>query len=55
MKRVFIRFKDGTYINIEADYLQRDEEFLTAWNGDNIVAIARLEVIQTAHLSERVE
>lgn len=53
MKRVVIKFKDGTYINTEADYLQRDEEFITAWNGENIAAIVRIELIQTAHLSER--
>lgn len=53
MKRVVIQFKDGTHINTEADYLQRDEEFITAWNGDSIAAIARLELIQTAHLSEK--
>lgn len=53
MKRVVIKFKDGTHINTEADFLARDEEFLTAWNGESIAAIARLELIQTAYLGER--
>lgn len=53
MKRVVIKFKDGTHINTEADFLQRDEEFITAWLGDTITAIARVELIQTAHLSEK--
>lgn len=55
MKRVVIKFKDGTHINTEADYLQRDEEFITAWNGDNIAAIVRIELISMAYLSERGE
>ena len=53
MKRVIIKFKDGAHINIEADFLQRDEEFITAWNGNDIAAIVRTELIQMAYLSER--
>lgn len=53
MKRVIIKFKDGTHINIEGDYLQRDEEFVIAWNGNDIAAIVRIELIQMAYLSER--
>ena len=55
MKRVVIKFKDGTHINTEADFLARDEEFITAWNGDSIAAIVRVELVLTAHLSERAE
>lgn len=53
MKRVVIKFKDGTHINIVADYLQREEEIITVWNGNDIVAIVRLEVVQAAYLSEK--
>lgn len=53
MKRVFISFKDGTYINTVADYLQRDDNFIIAWNGDSITAVARLELVQTAYLTEK--
>lgn len=52
MKRVVIKFKDGTHINTEADFVAKDEEFLTAWNGDSITALARLELVQTAYLCE---
>lgn len=55
MNRIVIRFKDGTHINTEADYIQRDEEFITAWNGDSISAIVRTELILTAYLSEKGE
>lgn len=55
MKRVTIKFKDGTHINTEADFLQRDDEFITAWNGDSIAAIVRTELILSAHLSEKGE
>lgn len=53
MKRVVFKFKDGTHINIEADYLQRDEEFITAWNGDQIIAVVRCEFLAMVYLSEK--
>ena len=52
MKRVVIKFKDGTHINTEADFMRCDD-FILAWNGDSLAAIVRLELIQTAYLSER--
>ena len=51
MKRVVIKMKDGTHINTEADYLQRDDNYITAWNGDCITAIVQTELILTAYLS----
>ena len=53
MKRVVIKFKDGTHVNTEADFLQKDEEFITAWNGDSIAVIVRVELVQVAYLSEK--
>jgi hypothetical protein len=53
MKRVIIKLNDGTHINIEGDYLQRDEEYITAWLGENIVAVIKTELIQLAYLSEK--
>lgn len=53
MKRVVIKFKDGTHINIEADYLHQEEGILTAWSGNDLVAIVRLEIVQAAYLSEK--
>ena len=53
MKRVFIKFKDGTHTNIEADFLQIADGIITAWNGNDIVALAKLEFVQTAYLSEK--
>ena len=54
MPRVIIRLKDGTYINTMGDYLSRNEEgFLIAWNGDDIVAVVRIELVTVAYLTEK--
>lgn len=53
MKRVVIKMKDGTHINTEADFLQRDDDFITAWNGDSISAIVQTDLISMAYMSEK--
>lgn len=53
MKRVIFRLRDGTHINIKGDYLARDEVYVTAWDGDNLVAMVDKELIQAAYLSEK--
>lgn len=53
MKRVIFKFKDGTFVNIQGDYLARDEEYITAWNGENLVAMVAKELIQAVYISEK--
>lgn len=53
MKRVIFKFKDGTHINISGDYLAREEVFVMAWDGDNLVAMVDKEQIQAVYLSEK--
>ena len=54
MPRVIIKLKDGTYINTVGDYLSRnDEGFLIAWNGDDIVAVVKIELVTVAYLTEK--
>lgn len=53
MKRVVIKCKDGQYINVAGDFFRLDEDFLLAWNGENLVAIVRVELIESAHISEK--
>ena len=54
MPKVIIKLKDGTYINTMGDYLSRNEEgFLMAWNGDDIVAVVRIELVTVAYLTEK--
>jgi hypothetical protein len=51
--RAVIKLTDGNHINIEADYIRWDNDFISAWNGENCVAIVRLELVNVAYLSER--
>lgn len=53
MKRVVIKGKDDLHINIEGDYFRFDEDFLLAWNGENLVAIVRVELIQMAYIVDK--
>jgi hypothetical protein len=53
MKRVIFKFKDGTFINIQGDYLARDEEYITAWDGENLVAMVAKELIRAVYISEK--
>jgi hypothetical protein len=52
MKRVVIKLKDGTHINTEAEFIERDEEFITAFHVSGIAAIVRTELVLSAHISE---
>lgn len=55
MKRVIFKFNDGTHINIQGDYLAREDNCVTAWNGDNLVAMVNKEIVQAVYLSEKSE
>lgn len=55
MKRVIVKFKDGTHINIQGDYLAREDIYITAWNGENLVAMVEKDLIQAVYLSEKGE
>ena len=41
------------YVNIPADRIVREEEFVLAYNGDNLVGIFEIGVIAAIYLSER--
>lgn len=53
MKRVIIKFKDNTHINIQGDYLVRDGEYILAYNGEALVAMVHKELIKAVYLSEK--
>lgn len=55
MTRVIIRFKDGEHLNIPADYIDIREEWIVAWNGEYIVAMAKADDVISCHLSEKKE
>ena len=51
--RAVIKLSNKEYINIEADYLCKSDTHLMAWKGDDLVAIVKLDLVDTAHLSEK--
>lgn len=55
MKRVIFKFKDGTHINIQGDYIAREDEYITAWNGEALIAMVAKELIQAVYISEKGE
>lgn len=55
MKRVIFKFTDGTHVNLAADYIDLKDDIVTAWDGDNLVAVARIEAVEVCYLSEKKE
>lgn len=51
MKRAIINFYDDTYINTEADSIQKEDGWIIARSGNEIVALVREEFVRSAHLS----
>lgn len=55
MTRVIIRFKDGEHLNIPAECIDIRDEWIIAWNGENIVALAKAEEVNVCYISEKKE
>lgn len=55
MQRVVIKFKDGSHINLPAMELEIREEIILAWRGNYLIAVASLDNIVTAYVSEKKE
>lgn len=56
MKRVYIKFNelnDNDHMNIEGDYIYRDGDYIFVYNGDNIVAMVRPEIVNLICISEK--
>ena len=53
MKKAIVKFKDDEYVNIEADYIDADDKFVSVHLGDKIVGIFALEYIKAVYLSEK--
>ena len=55
MKRAVFKLKDGEFINVPADQIDKQGEWICAWQGDDIVAIAKADIVETCRLSEEGE
>lgn len=53
MKRLVIKLKDGTYVNVNADCLDYRKGFIMAWCGDTLVAIVNAKETTSCHISEQ--
>ncbi len=54
MSRVIIKFNDtNQYINVDADEFHEDGNFIKAYKGNELVAIADVSVIKTAYITEQ--
>lgn len=54
MRAVF-KFSNGDYLNVPADQIDVRNEWILAWNGEDIVAIAKVDVVDICYLSEKKE
>ncbi len=55
MKRAIIKFVDGEYCNLEADYLDADDEYVSIHLDDHLVGIFQLEHVKAAYISDKNE
>ena len=55
MKRCNIALNGGSYINVAADRMVKEENMLYVYDGDNLVAAVDIGVVLSAHISEKGE
>lgn len=48
-----MRFNDGSHINIPAERMIREEDYLVALCGDEMVAFVDVSTVLVAHISEK--
>ena len=53
MQRAVISFVDGGFCNLEADYIDADDKYISIHLGNKIVGIFQLEFIRGAYLSTK--
>lgn len=53
MTRVIIKFKDDTFINIQADCIDIRDGWIMAWSGELVVAMAKADEVISCHISEQ--
>lgn len=49
---VYVHGVDG-FVNISADRIEKDDNFLIAYNGERLVGVFDLGTVMTAYLSEK--
>lgn len=55
MKRCNVVLNGGSYINVAADRMKVEDNMLYVSDGENLVVLAEVTAIISAHLSEKGE
>lgn len=55
MTKLVVTLNDGSYINVPADRMEMQGDFLLGWLGKELVAVVELTAIITAKLSRKEE
>ena len=55
MKRCNIVLNGGSYINVAADRMEKEENMIYVWDENSLVAVVDIAVILSAHISEKGE
>ena len=53
MQRAVISFVDGGFCNLEADYIDADDKYVSVHLGDKIVGIFQLEYVKAVYISNK--
>ena len=55
MTRAIIKLNNGDYINVSADAIGGRENWICAWDGQDLVAIVKADLVDSCHLSKQKE
>lgn len=55
MKRCNIVMNGGSYINVPADRMQKEDCMLYVYDGNSLVAVVEITAVISAHISEKGE
>ena len=55
MKRFTATLNDGSFINVEATWMELVEDTIRVYNDNDLVAFVDTGIVLSAHISERTE
>lgn len=55
MPRAIFKLSNGDFINVPADAIDVRENWICAWDGEDIVAIVKEGIVDSCHLSKQKE
>ena len=55
MKRCTVILSGGSYINVTADRMEKEDDMLYVYDGNSLVAVVEITAVISAHISEKGE